>query len=119
MDTLNTRIGSGGRNFEFVMQDPNEKFSSETRAVIRRQAIRAVNAARERLGRSSGSVLSSRRLTARESGLGNPLLQMPYSGLELLVSHHGLDPMDLSALTSIHIGAVSVITILVLFDKLN
>jgi hypothetical protein len=33
---------------------------------------------------------------------------MPISGLELLVRDSGLDPIDLSALASVHIGAVSV-----------
>lgn len=33
---------------------------------------------------------------------------MPLSGLELLVRDRGLDPMDLSALASIHIGTMLV-----------
>jgi hypothetical protein len=41
---------------------------------------------------------------------------MPLSGLELLIRDRGIDPLDLSALASIHIGTVLVIPDPVLSD---
>jgi len=95
-------------SFEFVMQNPNQKFSSEARAKIRRQAIRAVNAAHGTPGRPPSLGFPS-LLTPKGYDIELPLPHMSFSGLELLVSHHGLDPTDLSLLTSIHIGAMSVV----------
>jgi hypothetical protein len=93
--------------FEFVMQDPNERFSKKTQTIIRKRAMRAVGAARRRSGPHSSSSPTSdpRRRTPLDT---HPLPPMPISGLELLVRDSGLDPIDLSALASVHIGAVSV-----------
>lgn len=89
--------------FEFVMQDPKERFSSETRTKIRKQAMRGrVGAKRRRSGCSSSpSPTMEGRRRKRESDLGHP---MPLSGLELLIRDRGIDPLDLSALASIHLG---------------
>jgi hypothetical protein len=96
--------------FEFVMQDPTERFSNETRTKIRKQAMRGrVSAPRHGSSRSSSSpTTQSKCLTRCDSDLEHPLPPMPLSGLELLVRDRGLDPMDLSALASIHIGTMLV-----------
>ena len=86
--------------FEFVMQEPQEKFSKEIQTRIRRQAMKAVGASRRRPN------LSQSHSPAASSRCPNPAPQMPFSGLELLVKDRGLDPMDLSGLTSVHIGAM-------------
>jgi hypothetical protein len=93
--------------FEFVIQDPNERFSKETQTIIRKRAMHAVGAARRRSDPHSSSSPTSdpRRRAPRDT---HPLPPMPISGLELLVRDSGLDPIDLSALASVHIGAVSV-----------
>lgn len=90
----------GGSVFEFVAQQPNEKLSKETRLKIRRHAMKAVGAAR----RKPAEAIS--RFPSRRPDLDapHPMFGMPFSGLELLVKDYGLDPMDLSALTSVHIG---------------
>jgi hypothetical protein len=101
---------SGQNGFEFVIQDPNERFSRETQTKIRKQAMRAVGVARRMSRRSSSPshTSESRRPRRWDSDLEHPLPPMPLSGLELLVRDRGIDPVDLSALTSIHIGAMSV-----------
>ena len=91
--------------FEFVMQDPNERFSNETRTKIRKQAMRG------RIGgprHGSGHSLAPKctHSTSRSWDLDHPLPPMPASGLELLIRDRGIDPLDLSALASIHIGTV-------------
>jgi hypothetical protein len=94
-------------DLEFIMQDPNERFSSETRTKIRKQAMRGrIGAPHHRSGRSS-SPSPTRKAGCRrlDSDIGHP---MPFSGLELLIRDQGLDPLDLSALASIHIGVVLV-----------
>jgi hypothetical protein len=85
--------------FEFIMQEPNESFSKETQTKIRRQAMRSVGAAR-----SKTCMIPNPESLSRYPNwhLVSP---MPLSGLELLVKDRGLDPMDLSALTSIHVGS--------------
>jgi hypothetical protein len=103
-------------DLEFIMQDPNERFSSETRTKIRKQAMRGrVGAPRYRSGPSSSPspprIAGHRRRC--DSDLGHP---MPLSGLELLIRDRGIDPLDLSALASIHIGTVLVIPDPVLSD---
>lgn len=94
--------------FEFVMQNPNDNVSRETRTRIRRQAMKAVGATRRKpvLLRSSSSGMAIRDPVRRDQRSLGPPPSMPLSGLELLVRDRGLDPMDLSALTSIHIGAM-------------
>lgn len=93
--------------FEFVMQDPKERFSSETRTKIRKQAMRGrVGAKRHRSDYSSSpSPTGEGGCQKRKSDLGQP---MPLSGLELLIRDRGIDPLDLSALASIHIGTMFV-----------
>lgn len=94
--------GSDDGSFEFVIQEPNERFSKETQTKIRKQAMRAVGAARRR---SNLSMIPSSGSPSRYPNW-HPVPPMPLSGLELLVKDRGLDPMDLSALTSIHIGSM-------------
>jgi len=93
--------------FEFVMQDPKERFSNETRTKIRKQAMRGrVGAKRHRSDSSSSpSPTNEGGCRKRESDLGHP---MPLSGLELLIRDRGIDPLDLSALASIHIETMFV-----------
>jgi hypothetical protein len=96
------KIKMSGPSFEFIAQDPNERFSEETQTTIRKQAMRAVGAARRRSGRASRSTRAT-----QDTSLPRPY-SMPLSGLEMLVRDRGIDPIDLSALTSIHIGAMCV-----------
>ncbi|KAH8807831.1 hypothetical protein F5884DRAFT_857398 [Xylogone sp. PMI_703] len=102
---------SNNGGFEFVMQEPNEKFTKETQTKIRKQAMRAVGAARQyRAGFSANPRFgaASRRPAQSDLDLLHPIAPMPLSGLELLVKDRGLDPMDLSALTSVHMGDMQV-----------
>lgn len=94
--------------FEFVMTDPTERFSSETRTKIRKQAMRGRVGAPHRS--SSPPTSESKRPTCRDWDMGHPLPPMPLSGLELLIRDRGLDPLDLSALASIHIGTMFVLS---------
>jgi hypothetical protein len=90
------------------MQDPKERFSRETQTKIRRQAMRAVGAARRRSdrSRSPSPTSSSKHRIRRDSEIAHLLHPMPLSGLELLVRDRGLDPIDLSGLASVHIGTM-------------
>lgn len=101
-----TDAWQSGFEFEFVMQDPNESFSREIQTTIRKQAMRAIGATRRRSHRRSPTSISRYR-TRRDSDLAHPLPPMPLSGLELLVKDRGIDPIDLSALSSIHIGTMA------------
>lgn len=100
--------------FEFVIQDPEQRFSRDTQTKIRKQAMRAVGAARRRsdtrsdYSKSPSPKSVSKHRPRRDLDLACSLVPMPLSGLELLVRDRGIDPMDLSALTSIHIGQMSV-----------
>jgi hypothetical protein len=108
---MNRMTGSRQTGFEFVMQDPNERFSSDIRTKIRKQAMRGrIGAAHQRSRRlsSPSPTRTSRRSTKGDPDLAHPLPSMPLSGLELLIRDRGLDPLDLSALTSIHIGEMLV-----------
>jgi hypothetical protein len=102
-------VDSEQSGFQFVMQDPKESFSRETQTAIRRQAMRAVGA-RRRSGQSStpSPTREPRRRIRWDSQSPTLWTPMPLSGLELLVKDRGIDPVDLSALTSIHIGAMLV-----------
>jgi hypothetical protein len=102
---------AGESGFEFVMQYPNERFSRQTQTKIRRRAMLAVGAARH--GPKPIQFETSKRRPQHTIDLGHPLPPMPLSGLELLVRDSGLDPVDFSALASIHIGAMSVSAIFV------
>lgn len=96
-------------SFEFVIQDPQEKFSKETKTKIRKQAMRAVGARRRSDGPKSPSPTSiSRQRQGRDSEKMPYSVSMPLSGLELLVRDRGIDPIDLSALASVHMGAMLV-----------
>jgi hypothetical protein len=65
-----------------------------------------VGAKRHRSGCSSSpSPTKEGGCQKRELDLGHP---MPLSGLELLIRDRGIDPLDLSALASIHIGTMFV-----------
>jgi hypothetical protein len=94
--------------FEFVMTDPTERFSSETRTKIRKQAMRGRVGAHTSRRSSSPPTKQSKYPTRRDWDMAHPLPPMPLSGLELLIRDRGLDPLDLSALASIHIGAMLV-----------
>jgi hypothetical protein len=96
--------------FAFVSQDPKKRFSKETQTIIRKQAMRAVGAARRRPTHSSSTNPShgSRGGARLDLEQPSPLPPMPLSGLELLVKDCGLDPIDLSALTCVHVGSMSV-----------
>jgi hypothetical protein len=89
-----------GGSFEFVAHRPNERVSNETRLKIRRHAMKAVGASRRKPGEAGSRYYAMRP----DRKVLHPLPDMPFSGLELLVKDYGLDPMDLSALTSVHIG---------------
>jgi hypothetical protein len=91
--------------FQFIPQNPNDELSKESRTKIRKQAMRGVAAARRR---NAASISQTARGTATGSRylIPNPAAPLPALGLERLIKENGLDPMDLSALTSIHIGAV-------------
>jgi hypothetical protein len=96
---------SSDANFEFIQQHSNNAISKKTRTKIRKQAMRGVAAARRR--RAPATNWRSNDAVSLPSHLiPNPAAPLPTSGLELLVKDKGLDPMDLSALTSIHIGEV-------------
>ncbi len=89
----------------FVIQDPKERFSNETRTKIRRQAMRG------RLGAPRHSSMSECKRTMRQNwDTEHPSPPMPVSGLELLIRDRGIDPLDLSALASVHMGTVLVLT---------
>jgi hypothetical protein len=94
-------------DFHFIVQNPKEQFSKDTRTKIRKQAMRAVGIARRRSDRFPNPCppiqhdLEQIRLTQT----------VPLSGIELLVKDSGIDPRDLSALTCVHIGMVSVLLI--------
>ena len=73
--------------------------------------MRAVGASRRRSNRSSSSSnppSAPEGGASREPAIPPLLLPVPLSGMELLVKDSGLDPTDLSALTSVHIGAMLV-----------
>ncbi|KAH8896580.1 hypothetical protein GQ53DRAFT_838146 [Thozetella sp. PMI_491] len=104
------RSDCGGR-FEFVVQEANEKLSKENHSKIRRHAMKAVRAAQQDWGKATSPPLAAKptghRVTSQDAGMQAPWPSMPMSGLELLVRDRGLDPMDLSALTSVHIGPLA------------
>jgi hypothetical protein len=95
-------------DFEFVMQTPDGSLSKETRIKIRKQAMKAVAATRRRSGIAAnlGPGGVPKNLVWQGSIELHPSPPMPFSGLELLVRDCGLDPFDLSALTSIHVGTM-------------
>lgn len=72
--------------------------------------MRAVGAARRRSdhSKSPNPIGVSRHRSRRDLELACSLVPMPLSDLELLVRDRGIDPIDLSALASIHIGQMSV-----------
>lgn len=85
------------------MQDPNERFSKETQTMIRKKAMRG----RRRLDDVSGS--SHKRSPKRPTlDITHQILPLPLSGLEMLVRDRGIDPVNLSALTSVHVGTMFV-----------
>lgn len=107
-------LQSAKSGFEFVVQDPKERFSKETQTKIRKQAMRAVGA-RRRLGGSkspSPTAVSKPQRPRKEEevDIEGSLVPMPLSGIELLIKDRGLNPIDLSALASVHIGAMLVTT---------
>lgn len=92
-------------SFEFIQQHPDDALSKETRTRIRKQAMRAVGARRRNVTQATGP--GSRGPPRRRRNLAqSPARSVPTSGLELLVQDGGLDPMDFSALTLIHVQKV-------------
>ncbi|KAI8628057.1 hypothetical protein F5Y19DRAFT_439421 [Xylariaceae sp. FL1651] len=87
--------------FEFVAQESNGTLSREDRSKVRRHVMRTVKATQQRNSEAT--------LTYYAAHYSLP--SMPLSGLELLVRDSGLDPIDLSALSSIHLGAVALAAI--------
>lgn len=107
--TMTTHSPESLPSFEFVIQDPNERFSKETKTKIRKQAMRAVGARRRSDGpKSPGPTAVSRHRQRGDSDKIPSLVSMPLAPLELLVRNSGIDPIDLSALASVHIGAMLV-----------
>ena len=95
-------------SYEFIIQNSDESLSKETRTKIRRQAMKAIGIARRKPVFSTNpsfETVPGFPAWLDPSSL-HPFPPMPLSGLELLVKDRGLDPMDLSALTSIHLGTV-------------
>jgi hypothetical protein len=88
-------MGSNNDRFEFVAQKPNGTLSREDRSRVRRHAMKAIGAARRKTSEAAPANSAVCRLPP----------SLPLSGLELLVKESGLDPMDLSALASVHLGA--------------
>lgn len=66
--------------------------------------MKAVGAARRTSKDASHKGSTKYYTTHQDRGMPCLLPPMPLSGLELLVKDQGLDPLDLSSLTSVHIG---------------
>lgn len=94
-------------DFEFILHEPNKQLSRETHRRIRSHAMKAAGASRRILNDQSKS-LSKGRKFVRKNAVLNPPPPMPLSGLELLVKDIGLDPINFSSLTSVHLGPVYV-----------
>ncbi|KAL7929787.1 hypothetical protein V8C35DRAFT_314791 [Trichoderma chlorosporum] len=97
---------SDTNSFEFILHAPNERISRENRSKIRRHAMKAVGAAR-RANDAPYETTAKYYTAPRGREMTSLLPPMPLSGLELLVKHQGLDPLDLSSLTTIHIGPIA------------
>ncbi|KAI3322967.1 hypothetical protein HD806DRAFT_497400 [Xylariaceae sp. AK1471] len=89
-------MDSNDVRFEFVAQRSNGTLSREDRSRVRRHAMKTIGASRRRTSDVAPAYTAIRSSTPSWS----------LSGLELLVKDSGLDPMDLSALASVHLGAV-------------
>lgn len=94
-------------DFEFIQHAPNKRLSRENRSKIRRHAMKAVGASR-RISNGVQFKPSKCHKLVRNSTVPSPLPPMPLSGLELLVKDIGIDPLNFSSLTSVHMGPVYV-----------
>jgi hypothetical protein len=95
--------------FQFILHAPNERLSKENRSKIRRHAMKVVGAARRTPNDASHRESAKYYKTHRGMEMSSLLPPMPLSGLELLVKDQGLDPFDLSSLTTVHIGPMYVV----------
>ncbi|PKK54283.1 hypothetical protein CI102_1725 [Trichoderma harzianum] len=93
--------------FQFILHAPNERLSKENRSKIRRHAMKVVGAARRTPNDASHRESAKYYKTHRGMEMSSLLPPMPLSGLELLVKDQGLDPFDLSSLTTVHIGPIA------------
>ncbi|KFA63908.1 hypothetical protein S40285_03758 [Stachybotrys chlorohalonatus IBT 40285] len=139
--------------FEFVFQSGSNDFSQETKTQIRRKAMKAFNASRNRTDHHAQHNLlqlppdvavcdaSVQPSTCSQEQVGEPAMisqslertpprrtrkqdppqdkcltkmgrSMPLSGIERLIQLHEIDLMDLSALTTVHIGKVASVHIM-------
>ncbi|KAF2111233.1 hypothetical protein BDV96DRAFT_189386 [Lophiotrema nucula] len=96
-------------SFEFIQEGPSKRVSRENKTRIRRKAMQSVGAARRR----GDLAKDPKRWIAAPYPASKSLFSLqtsrpfPLSGMELLVRNLGLDPLDLSALSSVHIGAAA------------
>ncbi|KAK1238187.1 hypothetical protein MKX08_002766 [Trichoderma sp. CBMAI-0020] len=93
-------------DFEFILHEPNKRLSRDTHRKIRKHAMKAAGAARRIRNVQSKSPSKGRKLV-RKNAVLSPPPPMPLSGLELLVKDIGLDPINFSSLTSVHLGPVA------------
>ncbi|KAL6901083.1 hypothetical protein GGI43DRAFT_403993 [Trichoderma evansii] len=93
--------------FEFIFHAPNKRLSRENHSKIRRHAMKAVGASRRVSNDVQSKPPSKCYKLARNNKVLSPPPSMPLSGLELLVKDIGLDPLNFSSLTSVHIGPVA------------
>lgn len=70
--------------------------------------MRAAGASRRISNNGQSKSLSKLHELDRKNAVLSPPPPMPLSGLELLVKDIGLDPVNFSSLTSVHIGPVYV-----------
>jgi hypothetical protein len=99
---------SENNGFQFILHAPNERLSKENRSKIRRHAMKAVGAARRVSNDIPSKAPSKCHTTHRDNAAQGPLPSMPLSGLELFVKDIGLDPLNFSSFTSVHMGPVYV-----------
>ncbi|KAL6693471.1 hypothetical protein J3F84DRAFT_380903 [Trichoderma pleuroticola] len=92
--------------FQFILHAPNERLSKGNRSKIRRHAMKVVVEARHAPSDASHRESVEYYKTPLGREVSSLLLPMPLSGLEQLVKDQGLDPLDLSSLTSVHIEPI-------------
>lgn len=95
-------------DFEFILHEPNKQLSRETYRRIRSHAMKAAGASRRILNDVQSKSPSKGHKLVRKNAVLSPPPPMPLSGLELLVKDIGLDPINFSSLTSVHLGPVYV-----------
>ncbi|CAH0058206.1 unnamed protein product [Clonostachys solani] len=88
----------GASGFDFIAYQPKGKQRDDVRSRIRSHAMKATSASRRRQNQADVKLPAE----APSTGLHHPI---PTFALELTkIGEYGLDPIDLSALTSIHLG---------------